>query len=89
MTPDIVAVKILANHSLEAVFATGERRRFDLTPYLTAPAFAALTDPARFAKAYVQHGTIAWDDETDLSPDTLYLLGTPVADAVPEPRKLA
>jgi len=75
MTPDVVAVKTLPDYTLLAQFATGEWRRFDMRGLLHYPAFAALQDPALFARAHVQHGTVAWTDEIDLSPDTLYLRG--------------
>lgn len=78
MTPDVVSVRPLADFSLEADFASGERRRFDMKPYLGYPAFALLATDGLFMKAHVANGTVAWTDEIDLSPDTLYLRGTPV-----------
>jgi hypothetical protein len=78
MTPDVVAVQPLPDYCLEAVFATGEKRRFDLKPYLDYPAFSLLKEPAFFMKAHVVLGTVAWNDEIDFSPDTLYLRGLPV-----------
>ena len=81
MTPDVVAVKPLAGYQLEAVFANGERRLFDLRPYLDYPAFAPLADAALFMRAHVVLGTVAWTDALDISPDTLYLRGAPVAKA--------
>ena len=29
-------------------------------------------------KAYIVYGTVVWNDEIDLSPDTLYLRGRPL-----------
>lgn len=78
MTPDVVAVKPLAGFQLEADFADGERRLFDLRPYLAYPAFAPLAEDALFMRAHVASGTVAWTDEIDLSPDTLYLRGGPL-----------
>jgi hypothetical protein len=75
MTPDVVEVLPFPDWRLEAVFATGERRRFDLTPYLDYPAFAPLRDAGLFMRARVAHGTVVWTDEIDVSPDTLYLRG--------------
>ena len=42
----------------------------------TAGVFAALRDPAEFAKVFVdvEAGTIAWPHEIDIDPDTLYEL---------------
>jgi hypothetical protein len=75
MTPDVVQVNMQPDYFLEAVFANGERRRFDMKPYLPYPAFAPLTDANCFLKAHVAYGAVVWNDEIDLSPDTLYLRG--------------
>ena len=79
MTPDVIQVRPLSDFTLLAAFSTGEWRRFDMRDYLCYPAFAPLQDPALFQRAHVQHGTVAWTDEIDLSPDTLYLRGQPVS----------
>ncbi len=78
MTPDVVSVKPLADYRLETGFATGEKRLFDMRPYLAYPAFAPLADGALFMRAHVVLGTVAWTDEIDISPDTLYLRGQPI-----------
>ncbi len=78
MTPDVVQVYPLSNYTLLAQFANGERRRFEMGNYLHYPAFSALQDPALFQRAHVEHGTVVWTDEIDLSPDTLYLRGQSV-----------
>lgn len=78
MTPDVVHVKPLPDYCLEAEFVTGERRWFDMKPYLGYPAFAPLTEDHLFMKAHVAQGVVTWNDEIDLSPDTLYLRGQPL-----------
>lgn len=71
--PDVVKVKASTeNYTLEIFFKNGEQRVFDMRPYLKYPAFSALTKDNLFAKAYVFNGTVAWNDEIDMSPDTLY-----------------
>ena len=80
MTPDVIAVRPMSGYTLVAQFANGEWRRFDMRSYLQYPAFSALQDPALFQRAHVEHGTVAWTDEIDLSPDTLYLRGQPWQD---------
>lgn len=75
MTPEVVNVKPLHDYCLEAEFATGERRWFDMKPYLHYPAFAPLLEEGLFKKAHVAYGVVAWTEEIDLSPDTLYLRG--------------
>jgi len=75
MTPDVVSVKPLSDYRLEASFANGEKRVFDMRPYLAYPAFAPLAQDALFMRAHVVLGTVAWTDEIDISPDTLDLRG--------------
>lgn len=81
MTPDVVRVKPLPGFLLEADFADGERRLFNMRPYLAWPAFAPLAQRALFMRADVALGTVAWTDEIDISPDTLYLRGAPLSPA--------
>lgn len=78
MTPNVVAVKAIANYVIEAEFADGEVRRFDMGPYLRFPAFADLKQDGLFMCAHIVNGTVTWSDEIDLSPDTLYLRGARV-----------
>ena len=78
MTPDVISVRPLSDYRLEADFANGEKRVFDMRPYLVYPAFAALAEGSLFMKAHVALGTVAWTDEIDISPDTLYLRGQPL-----------
>ena len=78
MTPDVVQVYPLSNYTLLVKFANGGRRRFEMGNYLHYPAFSALQDPALFQRAHVEHGTVVWTDEIDLTPDTLYLRGQSV-----------
>ncbi|MEN9373268.1 MAG: hypothetical protein RIR79_820 [Pseudomonadota bacterium] len=82
MTPDIIHVKTLPNYWIQAEFQNGEIRRFDMKPYLSYPAFSSLKENTLFEKATVLHGTVAWNEEIDLSPDTVYLAGQSVFVAV-------
>lgn len=75
MTPDVIKVVAMPDYSIVAEFETGEVRSFDMRPYLDYPAYAALKEPGVFMRAHVEHGTVVWSEEIDLSPDTLYLRG--------------
>ena len=48
-----------------------------MKPLLSFPAFSALTEQNLFMKAHIEYGTVVWNDEIDLSPDTLYLRSRP------------
>lgn len=75
MTPNVVAVKALPDFMLEAEFADSEIRRLDIRPLLAYPACACLREGGLFISAKVENATVFWNEETDLSPDTLYLRG--------------
>lgn len=86
MTPDVIGVITLPNYCLQAEFADGQVRYFDMKPYLAYPAFSALKENMLFVKARVEYGTVVWNDEIDLSPDTLYLAD--IASKSNEPSKV-
>ncbi|MBK7424493.1 MAG: DUF2442 domain-containing protein [Propionivibrio sp.] len=73
MTPDVTNVVVVGNFELLVSFADGARRRFSMRPYLEYPVYQALKEPGKFKLAHVLNGTVAWSDDIDISPDTLYL----------------
>ncbi|MQX37296.1 DUF2442 domain-containing protein [Roseospira navarrensis] len=80
MSPDAIHVIALPGYWLAVTFVTGERRLFDMKPYLGFPAFEALQDEDLFRAVRIVHGVVTWTDEIDLSPDTLYLKSAPSED---------
>ena len=79
MNPRVTQVVPLAGYGLILTFSNGETRRFDLSPYLRYPVFEPLRNEGFFMLAKPSHGTVAWTDEIDFDPDTLYLESVPVA----------
>jgi hypothetical protein len=78
MNPRPIQVIAHADYSLTLTFANGEIRRFDLGPYLRYPCFEPLKQTAFFLLARCDHGTVAWPQNIDFDPDTLYLESQPV-----------
>ena len=78
MTPDVVQAQALPNYELLVTFADGAKRYFSMQPYLQYPAYQAIQPPQKFALAHVANGTVAWNDDIDISPDTLYMAGKTV-----------
>ncbi len=74
-------VKALPDFKLLLVFENGERRLFDVSPYLDHGVFQALRDPVVFNSAHISFDTVAWSNGADLCPEVLYRDSTPVADA--------
>jgi hypothetical protein len=78
MNPYIKSVRAHNDYWLELLFENGERRMFDLKPYLGCGVFARLQNRALFQAARVVAGSVEWPGEVDLSYDTLYLESQPV-----------
>lgn len=57
---------------LELTFDTGERKIFDVKPYLDKGVFRRLQDIQLFKQAYVGGGTVCWPQDLDIAPETLY-----------------
>ena len=74
----VSAVIAESNYSLVMTFSNGERRRFDMKPYLDLPVFRPLTNVSFFELARVDYGTVVWPGEIDIAPETLYECSAPV-----------
>ena len=77
MGPLVRHVYPVSDFAVEVVFETGERRLFDMTPYLHRGVFVRLQDRSVFRSARVVAGSVEWPGGIDLSYDTLYLEGQP------------
>lgn len=77
MNPRVKSVKCLDDSTLDILFSNGERKLFDFSPYFKYPVYQKLQNVTSWHKAAVKFGTVAWDNETDFDPDTLYLEGLP------------
>ena len=75
----IQSVKAIPEHSLLLTFHNGERRCFDMRPYLHYPVFRKLSNFAYFSLARVDYGTVTWPGDIDIAPETLYECSTPMA----------
>lgn len=53
---EVSRVEISPDHLLLLIFDNGERRCFDMTPYLQYPVFKRLQNPAFFSLARVDYG---------------------------------
>lgn len=53
-------VQINEDNTLLLEFSTGERKTFDVTPYLEKGIFKKLQDRKMFASAHVENGTVVW-----------------------------
>lgn len=81
MNPYVKNVRPLDDYRLEVAFENGERRIFDVKPYLQHGVFVRLQNRATFQAARVVAGSVEWPGGLDLSYDTLYLESQPIAAA--------
>ena len=76
MNPRITRARVLAPFVVELWFTDGSSGTVDLSPWIRGARglFAALQDPAFFARVFVDQeaGTIAWPNGADLDPDVLF-----------------
>jgi hypothetical protein len=79
VNPYVKEVCPLDDYRLELAFENGERRSFDVKPYLQRGVFVRLQNVAIFNAARVVAGSVEWPGGLDLSYDTLYLESQPVA----------
>lgn len=76
--PRVISVQAENNHVLLLEFANGEKKHFDVSPYIGKGIFSPLSDESFFRRVTVFLGSIQWPNGADLCPDTLYLDSTSV-----------
>ena len=69
---DVVRVEAKADYKLFLEFENGERRVFDMAPYMDKKPFTQLKDSPLFFRASVDYGTVVWPGNIDIAPETLY-----------------
>jgi len=78
MNPYVKSVLPQDDYQILITFENGEKRIFDLKPYLNIGVFSRLQNPAIFRTVRVVSGSVEWQGEIDLSYDTLYLESKPI-----------
>lgn len=69
---DVVKVEAKLDYTLLLEFENGEKRIFDMAPYMDKRPFAQLKGSPLFGKASVDYGTVVWPGNIDIAPETLY-----------------
>lgn len=72
---NIKAITANDDWSLDVAFDDGSHRRFDVKPLLDTEAFTELKNIGLFKRVHNGGYFVEWDNEADLSADTLYLEG--------------
>lgn len=72
MRPKAIDVKTLKNYMLEIIFDNGEKKKFDVKPYLEFKQFKELVNEKEFKKVRIAGLSIEWENGADICPDELY-----------------
>ena len=72
MRPKAIDVIPLKNYMLEVLFNNGEKKIFDVKPYLKFEPFKELENENEFRKVKIGGLSIEWENGADICPDELY-----------------
>lgn len=78
MGPKAIDVKTLEGYKLLIVFDNGEKRIFDVNPYMNHKVFAELKNKEIFKTVKVGGLSIEWINGADICPDELYNNSIPI-----------
>jgi len=68
----VTEVEPLEDYQLLLTFENGEKRIFDMKPYLDKGIFQELKDKKKFKTVRVSFDSIEWDNQADIDPEVLY-----------------
>jgi hypothetical protein len=68
----VKSVMPINNYNLILTFENGEKRQFDMNPFLNIGVFRELRDVSKFNSVRISFDSIEWDNEADLDPEILY-----------------
>jgi hypothetical protein len=68
------------DYTLALTFEDGQRKVFDMKPYLDTGIFRELRDLELFKTARVSFSSVAWANDADFDPEALYDLGLPLSE---------
>ncbi len=72
LRPTVVKVEPNENYSLNLEFDNGEKKSFDVKPYIKGSWFGKLYDVSYFYAVKANGFNIEWPDGQDICPDDLY-----------------
>lgn len=76
----VTSVTPHTDYTLTLTFASGETKIFNMTTRLDERPWAPLKNKELFMKPFISCGSVAWNDDIDIAPETLYKEGTPVGE---------
>lgn len=76
LRPTAVQVIPENNYKISVTFDNGEKRLFDVKPYIKGDWYGRLEDVNYFNRVDVDGFTVIWPEGQDICPDELYELST-------------
>ncbi len=70
--PKITEVKALKEYNLLLQYDNGEKRIFDVKPYISGSWYGQLKDPAVFHTVHIKGQSVEWAEGQDIAPPELY-----------------
>jgi hypothetical protein len=70
--PAVTHAEYRGDYCVHVTFSDGSQNTIDFEPWLEGPVFEPLKEPARFARFFVDGGTVVWPNGADIAPETLY-----------------
>ena len=68
----VISVTPIDNYKILLTFENGEKRQFDMNPFLDKGIFKELRDISIFNTVKVSYDSIEWENEADIDPEILY-----------------
>ena len=78
LQPRVLEVTPLANYKVKITFETGEKKIFDVKPYISGEWFGKLKSVDFFNTVRVAGRTIEWAGGQDIAPHELYEHSVPI-----------
>ena len=77
LQPRVISVLPLPDYRLLVEYATGERKIFDVKPYIKGEWYGQLKNVVYFNAVTTDGYTVTWPDGQDICPDELYAFSQP------------
>ena len=78
LRPTAVKVQPLENYKVKIKFDNGEKKIFDVKPYIEGSWYGQLKNKLYFNQVKTDGYTIVWPDGQDICPDDVYYTNIPI-----------
>ena len=79
LRPTATSVRAEEGYILDVEFDNGERKQFDVKPYIKGSWYGKLENPDYFRRVRTDGYTVVWPEGQDICPDELYTQSTSFA----------